>query len=69
MSKRMVKDLKQGVITGGPLAPLDAEDAPQYSTVLQGVRNNIIKFDKCVVLTRVGNFYEVKNHISSKAIY
>ena len=34
-------------------------DEVVYPTVIQQVRNNMKKFDGCVVLTRVGGFYEV----------
>lgn len=36
------------------------DDAPQYPTVVQGHRNNMRKFRNCVILTRVGGFYEVR---------
>lgn len=54
-----VQDLPQGVIGGDPLPDLETDDAPQYPAVVQGAKNNMIKFSDCVVLTRVGNFYEV----------
>ena len=54
-------DLHQGIIQTDPLPELEADDAPQYPTVVQGAKNNMIKFSNCVVLTRVGNFYEVSN--------
>ena len=60
VARRKVKDLEQGSLTGPPLPQLEPEDAPQYPTVIQGARNNMIKFDKCLILTRVGNFYEVR---------
>ena len=34
-------------------------DGLVYPTVVQQARNNMRQFDKCVLLTRVGNFYEV----------
>lgn len=37
------------------------EDAPRYPTVVQGHRNNMQKFRNCVVLTRIGGFYEVRH--------
>ena len=37
----------------------EVEDEVAYPTVIQQVRNNIKKFDDCVILTRVGGFYEV----------
>ncbi|KAJ5936146.1 hypothetical protein N7454_005444, partial [Penicillium verhagenii] len=53
-----LQDLPQGVIK------LDAyddgvDDAPRYPTVVQGHRNNMQKFKNCVILTRVGGFYEL----------
>jgi hypothetical protein len=50
-------DLPQGVI---PLEPLPLEEKePVLPTVLKQVRSNMIKFENCVVLTRVGGFYEL----------
>lgn len=43
-----------------PLAPVE-NDAPQYPTVIQGAKYNMQKFKDCVLLTRVGNFYEVED--------
>ncbi|KKY25138.1 putative dna mismatch repair protein msh1 [Phaeomoniella chlamydospora] len=34
-------------------------DSPQYPAVVQGARNNMAKFKDCVLLTRVGKFYEL----------
>lgn len=53
-----LKDLPQGVLK---LEAYDdrLDNAPQYPTVVQGHRNNMQKFQNCVVLTRVGGFYEV----------
>ncbi len=50
-------DLPQGVIALDPL-PYE-EDAPSYPTVVQQARSNMRKFDNCVLLTRVGGFYEL----------
>lgn len=54
-----VQDLPQGVIGTEPLPELEIDDVPQYPAVAQGAKNNMIRFNNCVVLTRVGNFYEV----------
>lgn len=53
-----LKDLPQGVVK---LEAYDdgEDDAPRYPTVVQGHRNNMQKFKNCVILTRVGGFYEV----------
>jgi hypothetical protein len=57
---RIVKfdDLPQGIV--GPSEPLPpAEDEPAYPTVVLQARRNMQKFDNCVLLTRVGGFYEL----------
>jgi hypothetical protein len=54
-----ITDLPQGLL---PLDPLDLEkddSAPVYPTVAQQARNHMDKFDNCVLLTRVGGFYEL----------
>jgi hypothetical protein len=52
-------ELPQGSITVGLEKRTKAEDEPEYPTVVQQARNNMLKFSHCVVLTRVGGFYEV----------
>lgn len=43
-----------------PLEPLKLENESQsYPTVIQQARNNMHKFENCVLLTRVGGFYEM----------
>ncbi|KAF2858740.1 DNA mismatch repair protein Msh1 [Piedraia hortae CBS 480.64] len=42
-----------------PLQPVDAAEAKTYPTVLQQHLNNVRKYQDCVVLTRVGDFYEM----------
>ncbi|EXJ53557.1 uncharacterized protein A1O5_13229 [Cladophialophora psammophila CBS 110553] len=59
VSRRKVKELQQGTIQAEPLPELPADDEPQYPTVLKGAKSNMAKFDNCVLLTRVGNFYEL----------
>lgn len=70
-----LSDLPQGVIHADPLSDVsgqqvqglpkarDAEDAPQdepaYPTVVLQARRNMARFDNCVLLTRVGGFYEL----------
>lgn len=50
-------DLPQGLV---PLAPLLMEDTePTYPTVVLQARRNMRKFENCVLLTRVGGFYEL----------
>jgi len=54
-----IDELPQGRLPAHPREPLAKEDGPAYPPVLQQVRNNMQKFSHCVVLTRVGNFYEL----------
>ncbi|EEY18646.1 DNA mismatch repair protein mutS [Verticillium alfalfae VaMs.102] len=70
-----LEDLPQGVIsfeppplvsTNGPAqqqaaaeAAPDSDDGPAYPTVLLQARRNMQRFDNCVLLTRVGGFYEL----------
>lgn len=49
--------LPQGIIQLEPLV-LD-EEAPSYPKVIQQARNNMQNFENCVLLTRVGGFYEI----------
>ncbi|XMA20571.1 hypothetical protein WAI453_013362 [Rhynchosporium graminicola] len=51
-------ELPQGVIPLDPL-PLEQDAPPSYSTVVQQARTNMRKFENCVLLTRVGGFYEL----------
>jgi len=66
VTRRRVKELQQGSIPAEPLPALVPDDEPQLPVVLQGVKNNMARFENCVVLTRVGNFYEV-DHCYFKA--
>ncbi|KAH6854252.1 muts domain V-domain-containing protein [Chaetomium sp. MPI-CAGE-AT-0009] len=51
-------ELPQGVVA--PLEPLPPEEEePAYPTVVLQARRNMQKFDNCVLLTRVGGFYEL----------
>ncbi|TGO14077.1 hypothetical protein BTUL_0059g00550 [Botrytis tulipae] len=50
-------ELPQGLL---PLEPLKIEnEPPPYPTVIMQARNNMLKFENCVVITRVGGFYEL----------
>ncbi|KAK3341550.1 muts domain V-domain-containing protein [Lasiosphaeria hispida] len=51
------KQLPQGLIVAEPL-PLEDHE-PTYPTVVLQARRNMQKFDGCVLLTRVGGFYEL----------
>ncbi|KAK4176328.1 putative muts protein 1 [Triangularia setosa] len=55
-------ELPQGLIVPPPEtpAPMEQDDEqPQFPTVVQQARRNMQKFDNCVLLTRVGGFYEL----------
>lgn len=51
-------DLPQGDIAAEGLPPQDDVE-PDYPPLLQQVRNTMLKFNHCVLVTRVGGFYEV----------
>jgi hypothetical protein len=51
--------LPQGGITAGLEKRAREDEEPEYPTVQQQARNNMLKFSHCVVITRVGGFYEV----------
>lgn len=52
--------LPQGLLDPAEAQPDVPEDVgPDYPTVIQQARNNMRKFEHCVLLTRVGNFYEL----------
>ncbi|OGM43403.1 DNA mismatch repair protein Msh1 [Aspergillus bombycis] len=53
-----LRDLPQGALKLEPYHDT-VEDAPRYPPVVQGHRNNMAKFQNCVILTRVGGFYEL----------
>ena len=60
-----MKDLPQGALKlepydDGAADDDDATSTPRYPAVLQGHLNNMQKFKNCIVLTRVGGFYEVR---------
>ena len=58
-SSLKLKDLPQGALKLESYND-SADDAPRYPAVIQGHRNNMQKFKNCVVLTRIGGFYEVR---------
>lgn len=51
-------EIQQGPLQLEALPPQD-DAVPEYPPLLQQVRNNMLKFSHCVLLTRVGGFYEV----------
>ncbi|KAI1637400.1 DNA mismatch repair protein MutS, partial [Biscogniauxia mediterranea] len=55
-----LEDLPQGPLEPTPLPEFDEDaDGPAYPTVVLQARRNMQKFEKCVLLTRVGGFYEL----------
>lgn len=56
-----LKELPQGALEPAPDTVEDGDGGPTYPTVVRQARNNMRKFDNCVVLTRVGSFYEVRS--------
>lgn len=57
-TKTSLAELPQGAL---PLAPLPPESTPskKYPTVIAQARNNMDMYKSCVLLTRVGGFYEL----------
>ncbi|KAH5319376.1 DNA mismatch repair protein Mut3-like protein [Parastagonospora nodorum] len=53
-----LNELPQGAIEGAALPPQD-DIEPDYPPLLQQVRNNMLKYSHCVLVTRVGGFYEL----------
>ena len=55
-----LKELPQGILSSSLEAPNEPDNGPVYPTVIQQARNNMQKYENCVLLTRVGGFYEVR---------
>ncbi|OAA43056.1 MutS2 protein [Cordyceps fumosorosea ARSEF 2679] len=54
-----LSDLPQGSVQVDPLPADQEKNVAAYPTVVQQARRNMNKFDNCVLLTRVGGFYEL----------
>lgn len=54
-----LSDLPQGRVQTQPLPQEEGNDGPAYPTVVLQARRNMAKFNNCVLLTRVGSFYEL----------
>lgn len=54
-----LKDLPQGLLPCTPVSAPSQDEAPTYPTVVLQARTNMRKFENCVLLTRVGGFYEL----------
>ncbi|KAF2970916.1 hypothetical protein GQX73_g2684 [Xylaria multiplex] len=52
-------DLPQGLVKAEPLPDLQDDGSPAYPTVVLQARHNMQKFENCILLTRVGGFYEL----------
>ncbi|KAK4239808.1 hypothetical protein C8A03DRAFT_13812 [Achaetomium macrosporum] len=52
-------ELPQGVVVPSEPLPPPVEEEPAYPTVVLQARRNMQKFENCVLLTRVGGFYEL----------
>jgi len=55
--RKSLDELPQGL--QAPLEPFIEKEASKYSPVIDEVLQNQRRFPKCVLLTRVGQFYEV----------
>lgn len=61
-TKVTLDDLPQGLVSVEPLQSLEpsaVQDEPAYPTVVLQAKRNMQKFSNCVLLTRVGGFYEL----------
>ena len=56
---KKLEELPQGVLEGKEILRNDQDDGPYYPAVVQQAWNNMQRFQDCVVVTRVGSFYEV----------
>ena len=54
-----LQDLPQASVEDGLATQEEEIDSPEYPTVIQQAWNNMRKFENCVLLTRMGGFYEV----------
>lgn len=51
-------DLPQGKVLPEPLPVEEEQTAPPWPPVVGQARRNMDKFERCILLTRVGGFYE-----------
>ena len=58
--RKSIEELPQGLQT--PLEPFIEKEASKYPPVIDEVLQNQRRFPRCVLLTRVGQFYEVHAH-------
>ncbi|KAI1756728.1 muts domain V [Xylaria castorea] len=58
-SSLKLDELPQGLVNAEPLPDLQEDGGPAYPTVVLQARRNMQKFENCILLTRVGGFYEL----------
>ncbi|KAI8947688.1 muts domain V [Xylaria longipes] len=58
-SSLKLDDLPQGLVKAEPLPDVQDDGSPAYPTVVLQARRSMQKFENCVLLTRVGGFYEL----------
>lgn len=57
---KVAPDLHDLLQHPAPLQPITSgHETPPYPTVILQARNNMRKFENCILLTRVGGFYEM----------
>jgi hypothetical protein len=64
--RKSLEELPQGL--QAPLEPFVEKEASKYSPVIDEVLQNQRRFPKCVLLTRVGQFYEVYSFLTSLTV-
>ena len=62
--RKSLEELPQGL--QAPLEPFIEKENTKYSSVIDEVLQNQRRFPKCVLLTRVGQFYEVVSKNSQR---
>jgi hypothetical protein len=62
--RKSIEELPQGLQV--PLGPFIEKETSKFSPVIDEVLQNQRRFPKCVLLTRVGQFYEVRSLPSCK---
>ncbi|KAL6715933.1 MutS protein 1 [Lecanora helva] len=54
-----LSDLSQSSLQPERSVPRPQDNGPQYPTVVQQARENMQKYENCILLTKVGGFYEL----------
>lgn len=62
------QELPQGILQSESSVRGSIQDGPSYPVVVQQARNNMQKFEDCVLLTRVGGFYEAGSYLHASRI-